>query len=66
MDNNDKQQQLGAQIEADVAGTLGGLQLKVIELSRTLELTTSELAAKDERISELEALLDAATKDEEA
>lgn len=66
MDNNEKQQQLGSQIEADVAATLGGLQLKVIELSRTLELTTSELAAKDERISELEALLDAATKDEEA
>lgn len=66
MINNDCQQKLGEQIEADVAATLGGLQLKVIELSRTLELTTSELAAKDERISELEALLDAATKDEEA
>lgn len=66
MIDNDCQQKLGEQIEADVAASLGGLQLKVIELSRTLELTTSELAAKDERISELEALLDAATKDEEA
>lgn len=52
----DKQRELGGQIQSDVASTIGGLTIKNIELSRTLEAVTAKLREVEERNEALEAL----------
>lgn len=52
----DKQRELGGQIQSDVANTIGSLTIKNIELSRTLEAVTAKLREVEERNEALEAL----------
>lgn len=54
----DKQRELGGQVQADVANTIGGLTIKNIELSRTLEAVTAKLREVEERNEALEAMAD--------
>ncbi len=60
-----EQSELGKQVNADVANTIGSLTIKNIELTRTLEAITHELREVKERNEALEALVDADGQDDD-